>query len=266
MAGMPWSLEQIEYVKSNFETMKCREMAAVLGRSTKAVQHLFNKLGLERSEPQIGDVLWRLKILELVNEFQYGQNITYAICECQCINRTAVIAKLSSIKRGDTKSCGCWRAEKASETCTKKNFIHGKCGTPLHDVWLGMVSRCYYPTCGGYENYGGRGIYICDLWYPKEQYMNFDNWGMNNGYQPGLTIERMDNNGPYSPENCKWATYTEQANNRRNNILVTAWGETKTATEWSKDNRSQAKTGNTIIWRINNGWEIEEAIIKPTYN
>lgn len=107
---------------------------------------------------------------------------------------------------------------------------HGKSNTRLYRVWSGMKDRCYNKNCKGYHHYGGRGIVVCDEW--KDDFMCFYEWAMANGYDETAprgqyTIERKDNDGPYSPDNCCWATIQEQERNKRNNIRVEADGEAK---------------------------------------
>lgn len=109
----------------------------------------------------------------------------------------------------------------------------GRRGTPLYTVWSRMKERCYNKNDAAYKNYGGRGIYVCDEW--KNDYLAFHEWALSSGYEYGLSIDRIDNNGPYSPENCRWATRKEQCNNRRTNLLVTYNGETKTFSQWIEE-------------------------------
>ena len=121
-----------------------------------------------------------------------------------------------------------------------------------------MYCRCYYPSTNGYQNYGGRGIKMCSEWINNPQ--SFYDWAINNGYQEGLSIDRIDVNGNYEPSNCRWVTKEVQDNNRRNNRKITYNGETKTLSQWCKKYNINIVT---LSDRLKAGLSIEEALNKP---
>ena len=135
------------------------------------------------------------------------------LCRCDCGNVTEVIS--DSLKRGNTKSCGCLHDELAAERIKGVKTVpkHGLSHHRLFGIWSGMKTRCYNPNNKDFKDYGGRGITICAEWLADFQ--RFYDWAMKNGYQDSLTIDRKDVNGNYEPSNCKWATRAEQSRNQR---------------------------------------------------
>lgn len=129
----------------------------------------------------------------------------------------------------------------------KYGETHGLSKTKLYKIWLNMKSRCYNKTATRYERYGGRGIFVCDEW--KNNFMNFYNWACNNGYIEGLSIERIDINDGYYPQNCKWITKSEQSKNTCRTHLITYNHETKCVEDWCKE---LGLKSNTILERAKN--------------
>lgn len=155
---------------------------------------------------------------------------TRFLCKCDCGNETVVLS--TNLKSGHTQSCGCWQDESRSIVHTK----HGMKDTRLYGVWGKMKDRCLRENNPSYPRYGGRGITICDEWL---DFASFAEWAMVNGYDKDApygecTLDRIDNNKGYSPDNCRWVNEQVQANNRRSNKIVTYNGESHTVAEWSR--------------------------------
>lgn len=168
-------------------------------------------------------------------------------CRCDCGNEAIVLTK--SLTSGNRKSCGCLR---------RIPKTHGKRYTKIYHIWLSMKDRCNNERCSDYRFYGGRGIFVCEEWQSFEP---FDEWAMANGYEDGLTIDRIDNNAGYSPENCRWITRKEQCYNRRSNHYIEYNGKTQTITQWAKE---CGLTEQVLSGRLRNGWDIDRALHTPT--
>ena len=170
-------------------------------------------------------------------------------CVCVCGNHRALTHY--EITRKKRFSCGC----KAAEQSRKNATIHGDSHKRLHNIWSGMRARCYNINDYHFKWYGGRGITMCDSW--RNDYVEFKSWAMKNGYDGNLSIDRIDNDGQYSPENCRWVTPTVQCNNTRRNHFIEIDGERRTITEWS--NTSGIKQA-TIRKRLKLGWNNRDAV------
>lgn len=152
---------------------------------------------------------------------------TYWVCKCDCGNMKTV--RSDSLLCGAIKSCGCIK-RKQDEVNLTKNHRHKMSGTRIYSEWQGMKGRCYNKGNARYADWGGRGIEVCEQW--RNSFESFYTWAMANGYQDHLTIDRIDNNGNYCPENCRWVGQQEQCRNRRSNINLTIGNSTRTLMEW----------------------------------
>lgn len=150
----------------------------------------------------------------------------YWVCRCDCGNYS--IATSGNLKSGNTTGCGCLQIEARR----KANTTHGQTETRLYKAWESMRQRCNNPKKDHYKDYGGRGISVCEEW--DRSFSSFCDWAMSHGYGENLTLDRIDADGNYCPENCRWATVKEQQNNRRNNHLLTYKNETHSMMEWSE--------------------------------
>ena len=132
---------------------------------------------------------------------------TLWLCVCDCGKE--VIVESYNLRKGHTQSCGCFQAEATS----KANKTHGLRNTRVYRIWNCMKNRCYQKSYHAYNHYGGRGITICDEWL--HDFQAFHDWAMANGYEDSLSIDRIDNNKGYQPDNCRWVTMAEQNKNKR---------------------------------------------------
>lgn len=164
----------------------------------------------------------------------YIKSIKFYLCKCDCGKEC--VKNAFYLNEGCTRSCGCLVRANPS----KNFFKHGHTNTKLYGVWCGIKRRCYCKTGPKYIRYGGRGITVCDEW--RDDFMAFYNWAMANGYKEGLTIDRINNDGNYEPNNCRWVTAKEQANNRSTNIFIKHEGERKTIASISQQLRINSCT------------------------
>ena len=140
------------------------------------------------------------------------------------------------------------------------NKKHGCSHSRLYQIYNNMKSRCYKEYAKEFENYGGRGIKICDEWLGKDGFINFYNWAYSNGYSENLTIDRINNEGNYDPNNCRWVTMMVQNSNSRHTHMLEYNGEKKNISEWARE--KGIKRG-TLAKRTISGWEVEKALNTP---
>lgn len=175
-------------------------------------------------------------------------------CKCDCGNES--IAYSSNLKNGHTISCGCFREE--NRPSLRKT--HGLSKTRIYEVWSRIKDRCYNPKTPCYNRYGGRGIKMCDEW--RENPLAFIEWSYQNGYDENApygecTLDRIDNNKGYSPNNCRWVNEQIQANNRRSNRIIEHNGEKHTLAEWT---RILGVSNSKLIWHLDKGRTIQDVI------
>lgn len=158
-----------------------------------------------------------------------GRRRTYWECRCDCGNIAYV--DTNHLKSGHTSSCGCISRERI-KNLNKKT---GLSTTKLYYAYRNMLNRCFYKKTAMYKEYGARGITVCDEWVDKENgFKKFSDWALTNGYSEGLTLDRIDVNGNYCPENCRWVDIYTQANNKRNNWHLKINGEIDTVGNWAR--------------------------------
>ena len=214
---------------------------------------IIDMTGWVMSEHGVPDSRW--KVIERSKSLD-GKN-SFWLCECSCDNHTRKIIARHSLVSGNSKSCGCLSAEETS----KRVSTHKMSGSRLHNIWKSMKERCYNINHDQYKDYGGRGISICEEW--KDDFISFYNWAISNGYSDNLTIDRVDNNKNYCPENCKWSTRKEQNNNQRTNHLLTYNNKTQTMAQWAEEIGLNPRTLQT---RISRGWNVQDALFGKTQN
>lgn len=200
-----------------------------------------------------GQRFGRLVALEAVGRDKQG----YVLWKCKCDCGNEKIASIKYLGRG-TCSCGCYSKEVHNSVRTK----HGKRYTRLYKVHTSMIQRCTNPNAHGYENYGGRGIKVCDEW---KEYSSFEKWAKENGYDETAkhgkcTLDRIDTNGNYEPDNCRFVNMQVQQRNRRSNHLIAFNGETHCLKEWAE---IIGISYGTLCKRIAYGWSIERALTAP---
>lgn len=196
----------------------------------------------------------KLKVKKLDHKEQcYSKNgkkhgwYYFYLCECDCGNTKIINGRLLTSKH--TQSCGC-------SYYSQNNKSH----TRLYKILDGIKGRCLYPKNNRYKFYGAKGVKLCPEWY---DYKNFEKWALENGYNDELTIDRIDINGNYEPNNCRWVDIKTQARNKTNNVLITYQNETHCLTEWAEI----LGIKNSILRdRIRRKWDIKRAFTTPVKN
>lgn len=192
-----------------------------------------------------GMVFGRLTVMGFVGRSSNNNSLW----ECRCSCGKVIITRSDSLRRNDnnTLSCGCYHREIKTK--------HGLSHTSMYRLWRGILSRCLNKKYRTYPRYGGRGIKICERW------MEFENFLQDMGERPsGTSLNRINNDGDYSPDNCEWATAVAQANNTASNVNITWKGRTQTIAQWAKE---LGMHHAVLRYRIDAGWEIDRALTTP---
>jgi hypothetical protein len=176
-----------------------------------------------------------------------GHRVSVCVAECECGHLAVVEVNELRRERGGKRCMRCG---------AERLRTHGECHTTLYKKWAGIKRRCWNKNDRRYPDYGGRGIDICKEWHA---FPAFKAWAESNGYAPGLEIDRIDNDRNYEPSNCRWATHTEQARNKRTNVWIEAFGERKLLADWGRDSRCPVDW-RVLRKRLLRGWEPERAI------
>jgi len=191
----------------------------------------------------IGKVFGKLTVVEMRKN---SKKETVWLCRCECGGEK--ITTTGALEWGATKSCGCLIG----------NPTHGDYNERIRRIWVGMMARCYSTNIPSYVYYGGKGILVCEEWH---EYTVFKEWAFANGYEEHLTLDRFPNKtGNYGPDNCRWATYKQQANNKTNNHILLIDGVERTISQWADIySISQLR----IASRIRRGWDAKDAVSRP---
>lgn len=211
---------------------------------------MLDKYGLEETNSKmvkVGDLFDRLEVLA-VGQIPFSYRYM-AICRCSCGTEKAI--RQDGLTSGAVRSCGCFHKEKVTKhdrSIVKFKSRHGL-----------MMSRCYNEKDSAYKHYGARGVKVCERWHEFNIYAK----DIAEGFFKGAELDRIDNDGDYSPENTKWSTKSENCRNRRSNHMITINGEAKCISDWCDEYKIKAKI---VYERISSGWNAVDALTKPIAN
>lgn len=204
---------------------------------------------MSKIESNIGDRFYRWTVIDVLGGIG-GKSAVKVRCDCG----KEKIMHLYVLKRGGSKSCGCFRREKISFCVRNRPHKHNLSKHPLFQVWRAMKSRCYNKNTAQYNDYGGRGILVCYEWI--NDFKRFYDWCITNGYQKGLQIDREDNNLGYNENNCRFVTPQKSMRNTRRNNIIEYNGVKKCITDWASD---LGLTANGLSGRLKR-WPLDKAL------
>jgi hypothetical protein len=204
----------------------------------------------------IGKRFTRLKVINSHPKKSNGQ--TQWLCLCDCGKK--LIVTTSDLNSKGVQSCGCLNRDNVRKRCLRHGYANRKNIHPLYNTWVGMNGRCLNEKHAAYKYYGARGISVCKDWQKNPE--KFIDWAQENGWKPGLTIERVDNNKGYSPSNCKISTMMEQLQNTRRTKRISFKGKTLTLREWEEETGIKKDALYSRIFKLK--WSIKKALTTPT--
>lgn len=204
----------------------------------------------------VGQQFSELTVIKFDQELSTNKKENYWICKCNCGNEEFFSVSGHKLRSGKKQRCQLCTNKKISESQKQ----HGMKYTKIYSLWNSMKQRCDYPKTNGYDNYGGRGIKVCEDW--KNSFVEFYEWSLNHGYIEGLSIDRIDNYGNYEPNNCRWVTNKEQMRNMRNTIYVIYKGTEYVLLDLLEE-IGRVEEYDKIRSRIKRGWSIEESLVIP---
>jgi hypothetical protein len=204
-------------------------------------------MGRRKVMVEVGKIFGQLTVKELLPVIK-----GHAMAKCICSCGKEYVCRSSGLTSGHNKSCGCRHEDNLKKGL---NYRHGMARTRFYKAWYGIIERCENANHERFKDYGGRGITVCPEWH---DFKVFYEWAMTNGYREGLQIDRKDNDGPYTPWNCRWVTQIQNSRNKRTTKFITINGVTKTLIEWSE---TAGIASGTIMTRIKNGWAESRLLI-----
>ena len=199
-----------------------------------------------------GEKFYNLKVLSLDHKDEKFR--AYWKCQCDCGNIS--IVRSDCLKSGNTMSCGCLGRRLSEERFLKAITTHGGSGTRLYRIWVGMKYRCNASGTRTGKHYADRGIKVCDDW--ARDFKAFESWALTSGYESNLTIDRIDVDGNYCPQNCRWITIQEQERNKQNTLSTIYRGEKVTLKDLAERNGIGYNTLWQRIYKLN--WSVDRAV------
>lgn len=208
------------------------------------------------SSELIGKVYGQLTIIEDLGVIQIKSAKRHCVrVRCSCGNSKVIFLSTLMKTKNPTLSCGCLLRKITAD----RNRKHDLCGHPLYYIWAGMIDRCYNHNARQYDDWGGRGIFVCDKW--RHDFKAFYEWALSLGWQKGLDLDRQNNNDGYSPYNCRFVVRAVSNRNKRNNVYISYNGENKTLVEWSEVLGIPYKRLHSRVRILN--WPTEKAFSTP---